>query len=402
MRKNSNVIVVLIILVLSSGTLYAQDGNGPKKPFPIPDFGQIVYAGSSGETNNLVAEKLGSAMNQMRQHLCVRPDPVTSDWQNKFDQLLVDMVIGEYGVAWTQLRDFNPAERAIYDRFLAERQKIVRLLSDYSDKNPELKITIEEYEKARTNLLLASKNEYGRAVLTVHAELFYDRTFPDNIKLSPAKMRDLGIVEEYTAIRSKMIVLMAELHKRINERAVAEVRKLAPKDSMFPFTIHETPARLNQRILERLMKELQNLGVRFGTIENASPIYESAEWRTNAAVTATPFSQAEQDILRGDCKTEAKRWRSVRIVYRDTRLADANRVAELLRKSGFTVNQLWKVKDGDGWNGIFCTNATSTMTEAMEISELVKSVVKAAPQNQCESRADDPSGAHYVLWVNDR
>ena len=138
MTKTINIVAFFCLLLLgfSSPTTKAQSTK-----FPIPVF--------SSEQRARAAERLKASMGAVRAHLCQKPVPVTAQWQQEFDELLITMIVSEHNLVWVTGGRFSLQESADERRFFTEKNNLVKVFERAVEKFERE----EEKEKGEKELI---------------------------------------------------------------------------------------------------------------------------------------------------------------------------------------------------------------------------------------------------------
>src|SRR5687768_4277317 len=98
MVKNLVAILVLSFILASAGqsNIYGQD---PDENLPVPKFDTLAQ--------QRIADELREAYQNMRRHLCDKPDNPPAQWQTRFGVLLGELIVAQHRTVWAATGEFD-------------------------------------------------------------------------------------------------------------------------------------------------------------------------------------------------------------------------------------------------------------------------------------------------------
>jgi len=287
MTKTTNIVAFFCLLLLG---FLSPNLNAQQTKFPIPAF--------ATEQRTIAADRLKASMSAVRAHLCQKPIPVTTQWQQEFDDLLIGMIVDEHNLVWVTGARFSPEENRDERRFYTEKDKLVAVLKRAVNQDASLKPVLEKVKVIPADVTSSSD---GRGMMRIFAL----RNFlVETERASIGKLAAIGEVPAFNRAIQDMLNALGSAQHKIYSRTFVEINQNVPADARFRFSIHSVPDNLRTRVDEAVANEaLRSNRVRGLTAADIVRFdTDSAHrWTRLSSFVTLPFDAVHERTFRGDC-----------------------------------------------------------------------------------------------------
>lgn len=374
------VIIATIILTIASFTVQAQE-DAPT--FPIPKF---LYP-----DQNTQSAALKTAMDEMREVLCRKQEPVSAGWRQSFADALNKVIVAEHAVVWAAAGDLASDEKNTLRGFYTEKDALITLLERLVAENPELQPAINRLKTVPDpNTEAAAGSSFGLGILTVYAlrtQLYeVERT-------SWQTMASISDGPAYKRLVNRALRILGEVQFRLYIRGKQIIDRDTPADASFPFVLYlpaqTTDNKLDIAIAQKFITSARIRGVSASGLVEFDDEYK---WQRVSGIHSVQFDEAAEAKFRKGCSGK----QMIRLNYQPSRESDARTAAEKLRANNYTV-ELNRLNDNatlDHKNKIYYQK-NGSRTGAEFISQLLTDTEALNPAQG----TDGASSPDYSIWI---